>query len=127
MKHLTYADRTTFMTDEAADALLEYASVLADHGCADTVELEAIGPDGNEVTVTYLLDTGAPLILESTNSSMTPPENAEAISYMRERTMRLSSPPPVRPEDETMPSNYEDLDFTSDRHTNEDLCVCLLT
>jgi chemotaxis response regulator CheB len=111
MKHITYADKSTFLADEAADVLLEYASVLADHGRADTVELEGMGPDGNEVTVTYLLEPGAPLMAESTNSSMTPPENAKPVSYMRERIMRLSSPPPVRPEDETMPNNYEDLDL----------------
>jgi hypothetical protein len=111
MKHITYGDKSTFLTDETADTLLEYASVLADKGRADTVELRAVGPDGNEVTVSFLLDAGAPLMSESTNSSMTPPENAEGIAYMREQVMRLSSPPPVRPEDETMPASYEDLDF----------------
>ena len=113
MKHITYGDKTTFLTDDTADALLEYASALADNGRADTVELQGVGPDGNEVTITFLLDSGATLMSESTNSSMTPPENRDAISYMRERTMQLSSPPPVRPDDESMPANYEDLDFTS--------------
>jgi hypothetical protein len=111
MKHITYGDKSTFMTDEAADTLLAYAAALADHGRADTVELRTVGPDGNEVTATYLLDAGSSMIAESTNSSMTPPENHEAVAYMRERTIRLSSPPPVTPEDPTMPSNYEDLDF----------------
>ena len=113
MKHITYGEKSTFLTDEAADALLEYASVLADKGRADTVELRAVGPDGNEVTVSFLLDAGATLMSESTNTSMTPPENDDAIAYMRERVMQLSSPPPVRPDDETMPASYEDLDFSN--------------
>lgn len=113
MKHITYGDKTIFLTDESADTLLEYAAVLADQSRADTVELKAVGPDGNEVTVSILLDAGASLMAESTNSTMTPPENAEAIRYMRERTINLSSPPSVRPEDESMPANYEDLDFSS--------------
>jgi len=111
MKHITYGNKSTFLADEAADVLLEYAAVLADNGRADTVELRAIGPDGNEVTVIFLLDSGATLMSESTNSAMKPPENHDAVRYMRERVMNLSSPPQVRPEDETMPSNYEDLDF----------------
>lgn len=111
MKHITYGDKTVFLNDDAADILLEYASVLADKGRADTVELQAMGPDGNEVTVTFLLDSGATLMSESTNASITLPENREGIRYMREKVMQLSSPPPVRPDDETMPQNYEDLDF----------------
>jgi hypothetical protein len=30
---------------------------------------------------------------------------------MQEKIMLLSSPPPVRPHDETMPENYEDLNL----------------
>lgn len=113
MKHITYGEKTIFLTDETADALLEYAAVLADHKRADTVELEAVGPDGNEVTVSFLLDAGITLMAESTNSTMTPPDNPEGITYMRERVLQLSSPPPVRPDNESMPANYEDLDFGS--------------
>lgn len=111
MKHLTFGTKTAFLTDEAADTLLEYAAVLANSGRADTVRLRGVGPYGNEIELTILLDAGATLMSESTNSSMTPPDNAEAIRYMRERTMRLSSPPPVTPENQTMPDSYEDLIF----------------
>jgi hypothetical protein len=109
MKHITFSDKSLLVDDEAADLLLEYAALLASRASADTVDLVGIEPNGNEVTATFLLDTGAPLMAESTNATMTPPENSEAIRYMRERIMLLSSPPAVRPEDESMPNNYEDL------------------
>lgn len=109
MKHITFSDKSLLVDDDAADLLLEYAALLADRRKADTVDIIGIEPNGNEVTATFLLDTGAPLMAESTNATMTPPDNAEAIAYMRERIMLLSSPPAVRPENETMPTNYEDL------------------
>jgi hypothetical protein len=109
MKHITFSDKSLLVDDEAADLLLEYAALLASRASADTVDLVGIEPNGNEVTATFLLDAGAPLMAESTNATMTPPANTEAITYMRERIMLLSSPPTVRPEDESMPNSYEDL------------------
>ncbi|MCP2031321.1 hypothetical protein L1277_001412 [Okibacterium sp. HSC-33S16] len=111
MKHITFADKTLLSGDQVADLLLEYASLLAGKGDADTVTIHAIGPDGNEVDATILLDAGAPLMAETTNSTMPEPDNAEAVSYMQEKMMLLSSPPPVRPHDETMPESYEDLNL----------------
>lgn len=104
MKHITHGHRTLFVTDDAADALLEYAAALAEHGHAGTVALEAVGPDGNETTVTFLLTSGTTLIAESTNSRMTPPDNKKAIENMRERTLRLMAPAPVQPEHTPSPS-----------------------
>jgi hypothetical protein len=109
MKHITFADKSLLVDDRTADLLLEYAALLADRRKADTVDVIGIEPNGNEVTATFLLDAGAPLMAESTNATMTPPDNAEATTYMRERIMLLSSPPAVRPDDESIPSNYQDL------------------
>jgi len=83
MKHITFATKSLFVDDEAADTLLEYAALLAQSGDADTVELNAINADGNQVVATFLLDSGSPLMAETTTSSLEPPENGEAIAYMR--------------------------------------------
>ena len=111
MKHITFADKSLLVGDQAADLLLEYAALLAGAGSADTVKLRAIGPDGSETEATFLLDAGAPLMAETTTSNLPEVDNSEAIAYLQEKMMLLSSPPPVRPQDETMPDNYEDLNL----------------
>ncbi len=111
MKHITFGDKSLLVGDQAADLMIEYASLLSSNGDSDTVTLHAVGPDGNEADATFLLDTGTPLMIETTNSSMPEPDNSDAVSYMQEKMMLLSSPPPVRPHNETMPDNYEDLNL----------------
>ncbi|GGE93721.1 hypothetical protein GCM10011313_15870 [Mycetocola zhadangensis] len=111
MKHVTFGDKSLLIGDQATDLLLEYASLLATESKADTVTLRAISPDGNETEATFLLDSGVALIAETTISSLPDLDNADAVAYMQERIMLLSSPPPVRPHDETMPENYEDLNL----------------
>jgi hypothetical protein len=111
MKHVTYAEKSLLVGDEAADALTEYSALLAQHGHADTVTLKAYGADGEDVEATFVLDQGTILMAETTHSSIPEPDNSEAVRDMREKGMRLSSPPPVTPSDETMPANYEDLDL----------------
>lgn len=111
MKHITYAEKSLLVGDLAADTLLEYAALLARLHSADTVNLKAMGVEGNDVIATFLLDTGAPLMAETTRSSMPEPDNAEAIAYMQTQIMRLSAQPPVTPADITMPDNYEDLNL----------------
>jgi hypothetical protein len=46
MKHVSYADKSLFMGDDAADTLLEYARLVADNERADTVTLRSISTDG---------------------------------------------------------------------------------
>lgn len=109
MKHVTYAEKSLLVGDEAADALVEYSAALAKRGDADAVTLSAFDGDGNDVEATFVLNQGTILMAESTHSSIPEPDNAEAVREMREKTIRLTSARPVRPHDETMPANYEDL------------------
>ncbi len=111
MKHITFADKSLLVGDVAADLLLEYASLLGQRGSADTVHLRSIGIDGNEVEATFLLGGGASLMAESTESVLPEPDNADAVMYMRERMMRMTSPHNVVPDDQTMPANYGDLNL----------------
>lgn len=111
MKHVTYAEKSLLVGDEAADTLTEYSALLAKHGSADTVTLTAFGADGEDVEATFVLDQGTILMAETTHSSIPEPDNAEVVREMREKMMRLSSPPVAVPSDETMPTNYEDLDL----------------
>jgi chemotaxis response regulator CheB len=109
MKHITFADKSLLLGDEAADALVEYAALIAKTENADSVTLTGFGADGQEVEATYVLDRGTVLMAESSHTSMNEPENGDAVMQMREKIMRLSSPEPVRPSNETMPVEYDDL------------------
>jgi hypothetical protein len=111
MKHLTYSDKSLLVGDEAADVLLEYAASLATAKIGDNVTLNAISGDGQEVEATFLLDTGAPLMVETASSKLLEPDNSEVVEYMRRRIIQLASPVAAAPEDQSMPGNYEDLDL----------------
>ncbi|WP_396667452.1 hypothetical protein [Microbacterium sp. R86528] len=101
MKHVKFADKSLLMDDETADRLLEYAQVLADTSHADSVSLRAISPDGNTIEGRFLLNSASVMLVESTNSEVNPPDNAEAVKYMTERIRALKSPPVAQPEAES--------------------------
>lgn len=92
MKHITYADTSVLVGDDAADTLLEYAATLARHQSADALELEALGSDGHDIRATFLLDSGASLLAASSRSQLPEPDNAAAIRYMRERIALIGRP-----------------------------------
>ena len=97
MKHLTMAEKSLLLGDEAADLLMEYAAVLGQTDSADTVVLSAYGDDGDPVDVTFLLNGGTSILSESSESPMTEPDNAEGIRYMREKMRLIQSPPHAQP------------------------------
>jgi hypothetical protein len=109
MKHVTYAERSLLIGDDAADLVLEYASALANEGASDTVRLNALGADGDEVVATLLLGQGVPLMAETSSTSLTALDNTEAVEYMREKLIQLADPPNAQP-----------TDAPELRHTDED-------
>ena len=98
MKHVMYAEKSLLMGDDVADALLEYARLLAESSHADTVTIRAIGVDGNTVDAAFLLNATSEMMVESTNSTVEPPENEEAVAYLNDRIERLSNPSGVQAE-----------------------------
>jgi hypothetical protein len=93
MKHLTMGEKGLLAGDEVADLLIEYAALLATHSRGDAVQVRALGEDGDEVVATFLLNQGTALMAETTRSSLSEPDNSEAVAYLRERIQRLTSPP----------------------------------
>lgn len=89
MKHLTFADKSLLVGDEAADLLVEYAKVLGQQRAADSIELRAIGSDGDDVVATFLLNAASSLIAETTTSHLPEPDNAKAEEYMHARILHL--------------------------------------
>ncbi|KAF2416464.1 hypothetical protein [Microbacterium sp. B35-30] len=92
MKHVSFADKSLFMGDDAADTLLEYARLVADNERADTVTLRSISTDGNTVEASFLLDASTILMVETTNSEMDAPDNSEAVQDMKERIDAITRP-----------------------------------
>jgi hypothetical protein len=111
MKHVTYSDKSMLIGTEAADLLVEYAAAIGRVHTADTVKLKAIGSDGNSVEATFLLGEGAPLMVETANTDVEEPDNAEQIEYMQTHLRLLSSPPIVMAVDpsEFDPDEFEDI------------------
>jgi hypothetical protein len=93
MKHVTMAEKNLLIGDEAAELLIEYAALLARNDEADTVELSAIGQDGDPVEVTFLLNSGTVLLLESSYANFAEPDNADAEDYLRSRIEAIENPP----------------------------------
>jgi hypothetical protein len=100
MKHVTYADKSVLTGDDMADILVKYAAVLAETGHADTVSLEAVGADGDSVTTTFVIGTGTNLMVETTNSSLPEPDNAQGVQEITGRIERLVQPATAQPASE---------------------------
>jgi hypothetical protein len=92
MKHVTMADKSLLMGDEAADTLVKYAAMVAQIGGGDAVTLRALGMDGEDVSVSFLLNSGTVMLSESTFSNLPEPDNSEPVAYMRSRIGAFESP-----------------------------------
>ena len=100
MKHISFADKTLFVDDEVADSLVAYAALLGAEQSADSVRLRAIGQDGNEVEVDFVLNAATNLVTESTNTTMQPPRNQDAVDYIQAKIEAIRNPPAVRPSEQ---------------------------
>ncbi|MCU1472539.1 MAG: hypothetical protein JWQ92_607 [Amnibacterium sp.] len=78
------AEKSLLIGDTEADRLVEYAALIARVGSADHVRLKALSPQGEAVVVDVLLNAGTVLV-ETTRSEFSDPDNAEAIATMRSR------------------------------------------
>ncbi|MCW3493350.1 hypothetical protein [Microbacterium sp. SSM24] len=107
MKHVTFADKSLLMGDAAAEALLEYARLIADTHGADSVTLKSISSDGNTVDASFLLNANTVLLIESTNSDVVAPDNRAATQEMQERIDAISRPASAQPEEPWPASDYD--------------------
>jgi hypothetical protein len=89
VKELVYAGRAVLVGDEAADAVVDYAAVLARMRSADSVELEALTEDRRPVRVYYVLGNVAPVMAQTIEIDEAEPDNASQVGYMRAALRRL--------------------------------------
>jgi hypothetical protein len=108
MKHVTYSEKSLLVDDDAAEALIEYARLLAQSGDSDTVTLSAIGADGNNVDATFLLTPSTILMVETANSSASPPPNPKTTQWLRDRISRYSAINSPGPEEDPLAPDSDD-------------------
>src|SRR4051812_46999595 len=96
MQHLTVESKNLLIGDEAAEALTEYAALIAKHGTGDRIKLRAFGSDGDAVTATIVLSAGTTILTETAHNTLPEPDNGDAVAYMREQIRLLVTPPPAR-------------------------------
>jgi len=96
VQHLTVESKSLLIGDEAAEALTEYAALVAKHGTGDRVKLRAFGSDGDEVTATIVLSAGTTMVTETSHNTLPEPNNGDAVRYMREQIRLFVTPPPAR-------------------------------
>jgi hypothetical protein len=110
MMHLTFDEKSLLLGDEAANQVVEYAAALARAHSADTVRLTAYGADGDKIEATLLLDEGAPLMIETSNTDLPEPDNDATLGYIRERMAQLSVSPnavPIPEDDVSVIADFE--------------------
>ena len=93
MKHVMYAEKSLMMGDEVVDLMMEYAVLLARKSSADSVEVQAIGNDGDQVTATFLIGPATIMVAETARSSFPEPENDTAVDYLKQQIGLIKEPP----------------------------------
>lgn len=111
MMHLTFADKSLLIDDATARALLLYTQLLAQGQDADSVTVKAVGADGQDVEAILLLDTGTPLMAETTHSTLNEPDNFDVLAYLNERIRQLQSPFSVQPQENEPSERWDDLEL----------------
>jgi len=109
VKAITYAEKSWFVGDGAADAVIEYAVLLARTNSADSVALAAISTEGDERQLTLVIGPATMLTSEPVETLRTEPDNDDAIARIRERIRIIKSPPITLPASERHDVSWEDL------------------
>jgi hypothetical protein len=100
MKLLTYADRSVLIGDDAADALIHYSALLADSGHADSVVLNALDTDGDEIVASFVLGSGTNLMAATSTSKLPVPSNVDGLNYLKQKIENLTSSHNIQPDPE---------------------------
>lgn len=97
MKSITYAENSWLMGDAAADAVVEYAVLLARTGSADSVDMNALTMEGTPCILTLVIGPATMMTAATLDSSYAEPDNTEALTIIHERMRIIQSPPITMP------------------------------
>lgn len=119
MKHIKYADKTLLVGDDAADTIVEYPTVHANAEAADNIDLDGYGSDGQDITSSFVLNSGTVLMAETTHLSIPERDNSAAVAHMRERIAEILTPNLVLPEERTAIADYDFAQATADDFSDQ--------
>jgi len=109
MKNIVYGESTWLIGDAAADALLDYAVLMAQTGSADNVEAVVLGPDGNRETASLVLGPATMITAQTTRSELDEPDNSALMEYLRVRLERPSIQAQPTTEDISLSAEFGEL------------------
>lgn len=94
MKHILYDGASILTSDDAADAVIEYAAALAGGDRADTVAVPAVAADGTMTTTKILIGPASEVVVEEADDDELEPDHTEFVARLRAaaRTFGHSEP-----------------------------------
>ncbi|OII14279.1 hypothetical protein [Curtobacterium sp. MCBA15_008] len=94
MKNIVYGLTAVLTTDEAAEAVLDYAAALAHAGLADTVAVPTVDAFGSTTTTSFLLAPALGILVEDAPDDPLGPDTAAFVEEITWRSRAVRSTPP---------------------------------
>lgn len=92
MKSITYAEKSWLLGDLAADAVVEYAVLLARTGSADSVDVSVLSLDGTAHSLTLVVGPATMMTSAPVDTALEAPNNDDAIALIHERMRIIRTP-----------------------------------
>ncbi len=101
VKELKYAGGKTIVSDELAEALTDYAQILAANGDSGVIEFPAVGEDGTVGTSRLLLGPASQILAEPVTTDSKVLDDSHVIAELKHRIRAAGTahPLPMSPED----------------------------
>ena len=114
MKRISYGGASFLTPDDVADALLELVTVLGISHTNETLDLPAVGDDGDTLIVTMVVGPMSALMSVPEFSPWTGPDTTLVIAVLNARIHELTAPKsyPIEETIATTDVDWHDVDFT---------------
>jgi hypothetical protein len=97
MKFIHYSSTTVLTSDIAADAVVEYAAVLAHDGEAEVIDVPAVDDDGVAIIERMLLGPASLIVVEPAPDDVLEPDDRDFARALAERARGPRRGPPDPP------------------------------
>jgi hypothetical protein len=107
VKELIYAGGKTIVSDELAEAITDYAQIMATNGDSGVIEFPAVGEDGTVGMSRLLLGPASQIIVEPVTAEPSNLDDTEVIAELKARIRAAGTQHalPIDPDDIT-PDDY---------------------
>lgn len=92
MRTVSYGGKSFTTSDDAAQALLEFAAVAAMNDIAEVVEVPSIRDDGSITVARLVIGPASELITFQVDSPYDEPDTSEAAQLLRDRAAGFGTP-----------------------------------